>query len=157
VAALVAKKDKGYAKVDDIREELTAAVRNEEKAKRIMAKLNGAQGSLEQIAAKYGSDAVVRTAEGVTFASGTIEGIGFEPVATGKAFGLKPGARTKAFEGQTGVVMVELLNIDKINFSGDFSGVRKQMEASQSGRSEGSAFQLIKEKADIKDQRIKFF
>jgi hypothetical protein len=31
------------------------------------------------------------------------------------------------------------------------------MEASQSGRSEGSAFQLIKEKADIKDQRIKFF
>jgi len=157
VAALVKKKDKGYAKVDDIREELTAAVRNEEKAKRIMQKLNNAKGTLEQVAAAYGSEAVVRTATGVTFASSTVEGLGYDPVAAGKIFGLKPGARSQAFEGQTGVAMVELLNVDKVNFTGDMSGVRQQLETSRNGRAEGSAFQLIREKSDIKDNRIKFF
>ena len=157
VAALVKKKDKGYAKVDDIREELTAAVRNEEKAKRIVQKLNNVKGTLEQVAAAYGNEAVVRTANGVTFASSTVEGLGYDPVATGKIFGLKEGARSQAFQGQTGVAMVQLLNLDKVNFSGDMSGVKKQLEGTRSGRAEGSAFQLIKEKSDIEDNRIKFF
>lgn len=157
VAALVSKQEKGYAKVNDIREELTAAVRNELKAQKIIDKLKGASGSLEQVAAKYGPEAVVKTATGVTFASNTLEGLGFDPIATGKAFGLKQGTRSKAFEGQTGVVMVELLQLDKINFTGDMSGVKKQMENMRSGRAEGSVFQLIRDRADIKDERIKFF
>jgi peptidyl-prolyl cis-trans isomerase D len=157
VAALVSKKDKGYFKVDDIREELTAAVRNELKAQKIIDKLKGASGALEQVAAKYGPEAVVKTAAGLTFASSTIEGLGYDPIATGKAFGLKQGARSKPFEGQTGVVIVELLQLEKINFSGDMSGVKKQLETMRSGRSEGGVFQLIRERSDIKDNRIKFF
>jgi peptidyl-prolyl cis-trans isomerase D len=157
VAALVSKQDKGYAKVNDIRDELTAAVRNELKAQQIVAKLQGASGSLEQVAAKYGPEAVVKTAAGVTLAASTIEGLGFDPIATGKAFGLKQGARSKPFEGQTGVMVVELQQLDKINFSGDMSGVKKQLETARSGRAEGSVFQLIRDRSDIKDYRIKFF
>ncbi|WP_026462326.1 peptidylprolyl isomerase [Adhaeribacter aquaticus] len=157
VAALVDKREKGYAKVNDIREELTAAVRNEEKAKRIMSKLNGASGTLEQIAAKFGPEAVVRTATDVTMAGSNIEGIGYDPLATGAVFGLKQGARSKPVEGETGVVILELQQLNKINFTGNFDGVKKQIETTRSGRTEGSAFQLIKEKSDIKDDRIKFF
>ena len=157
VAALASETDKGYAKVADIREELTAAVRNEEKAKRIIEKLSKLQGPLDQMAAKYGSEAVVRSANGITFAAATIEGIGFDPVTTGKIFGLKDGARSKPFEGQTGVVVAELINIEKVNFSGEMSGVKKNIEASRAGRAEGNAYQLIREKADIKDERVKFF
>jgi len=157
VAALVSKNDKGYSKVADIREELTAAVRNEAKAKQIIEKLNKLQGPLEQIATKYGSQAVVRTANGVTFNSSSIEGLGYDPIATGKIFGLKPGTRSKPFEAQTGVVVAELLNQDKVNFTGDMSGVKQNILNARSGRSEGNAYQLIREKADIKDERIKFF
>lgn len=157
VAALVSKQDKGYAKVSDIREELTAAVRNELKAQQIIGKLKSATGSLEQIAAKYGPEAVVKSAAGVTMASNTIEGLGFDPIATGKAFGLKAGKRSQPFEGQTGVVILETLNQEKINFTGDMSGVKKQLETMRSGRAEGSVFQLIRERADIEDNRIKFF
>ena len=157
VAALVSETEKGYAQVADIREELTAAVRNEEKGKQIIGKLSKLQGPLEQMATKYGSEAVVRTANGVTFASATIEGLGFDPVATGKVFGLKEGARTKPFEGQNGVVVAELVNLEKVDFSGDMSGVKKNIEATRTGRAEGSTYQLIREKADIKDERIKFF
>jgi peptidyl-prolyl cis-trans isomerase D len=127
------------------------------KAQQIINKLKGANGTLEQVAAKYGAEAVVKSAAGVTFAANTIEGLGYDPVATGKAFGLKQGARSKPFEGQTGVVIVELLNLEKINFTGDMSGVKKQMENMRSGRAEGSVFQLIRDRADIEDNRIKFF
>jgi peptidyl-prolyl cis-trans isomerase D len=157
VAALVSKADKGYAKVADIREELTAAVRNEEKANQIIQKLSKLQGPLEQMASQYGSQATVRTANGVTLGSNSIEGLGFDPVAIGKVFGLKPGARTKPFEAQTGVVVAELLNLDKVNFSGDMSGVKQNMQATRTGRAEGNTYQLIREKADIKDERVKFF
>jgi peptidyl-prolyl cis-trans isomerase D len=157
VAALVSQQEKGYAKVNAIREELTAAVRNELKAQKIMDKLKGASGPLEQVAAKYGTEAIVKTAAGVTFAANTIEGLGYDPIATGKVFGLKQGARSKPFEGQTGVVIVELQQLDKINFTGDMSGVKKQLETMRSGRAEGSVFQLIRDRSDIKDNRIKFF
>ena len=157
VAALAAKADRGYAKVADIREELTAAVRNEEKAKQIIEKLSKLNGPLEQMSSQYGAQATVRTANSVTFASSNIEGLGYDPVTIGKIFGLKPGARTKPFEAQTGVVVAELLNIDKVNFSGDMSGVKQNMQGARAGRSEGNTYQLIRDKADIKDERVKFF
>ncbi len=100
---------------------------------------------------------MVRTASGVTFASTTVEGLGYDPVATGKIFGLKPGQRSKPFEGQTGVVMVEVLNVDKTPATGDILAVKKQLEMGRSSRAEGNTYQLIKDKADIKDNRVKFF
>ncbi|MDX5438711.1 MAG: peptidylprolyl isomerase, partial [Pontibacter sp.] len=112
---------------------------------------------LDQIAAAYGPDALVKTADNVTFASATIPGIGMEPVAVGKAFGLKPGARTAPFEGQGGVLMVELTSLDKAPEIDDFSNVKQQILTTRAGRAESNAFEAIKEKADIKDNRVRFF
>ena len=157
VAALTGKREKGYAKIEDVKEELTAAVRNEVKAKQIIEKLQGAKGSLDEIAAKYGQDAMVRNAEGVTFATSAIPGIGLEPVAIGKAFGLKQGARTAPFEGQGGVAIVELVQLTKAPEAQDLSGVKAQLVNTRAARVETNAFEAIKEKADIKDNRVRFF
>ena len=157
VATLTNKRDKGYAKVEDIREELTAAVRNEVKAEQIIAKLKGQKGSLDEMAASYGPDAMVRTADNVTFASAAIPGIGVEPVAVGKAFGLKQGARTAPFEGQGGVMVVELVQLDKAPEISDLSNVREQLRNQRVGNIESRAFEAIKDKADIKDNRVRFF
>ncbi len=157
VATLTGKREKGYAKVEDIKEELTAAVRNELKAKQIMEKLQGMNGSLDQIAAKYGPDAMIREAQNITFASGAIPGIGVEPVAVGKAFGLKPGAHSAPFQGEGGVLMVEMLQLNKAPETKDLAAVKNEIKNARSGRTEGNAFEAIKEKADIKDNRVKFF
>lgn len=157
VATLTGKREKGYASVDDVREELTAAVRDELKAKQIMEKLQGQKGSLDQIAAAYGSDAMVRTADNVTFASASIPGVGVEPVAVGKAFGLKPGARTAPFEGQAGVMMVELTSLNPAPEIDDLSNVKQQILATRASRAETKAFEAIKEKSEIKDNRVRFF
>ncbi|PRY15044.1 peptidyl-prolyl cis-trans isomerase D [Pontibacter ummariensis] len=157
VAVLTGEREKGYASIEDVRDELTAAVRNEVKAEQIIAKLKGQKGSLDQIAASYGSDAMVRTADNVTFASGTIPGLGVEPVAVGKAFGLKPGARTAPFEGQGGVMIVELVALDEAPEINDLSNVKQQLVSTRSNQVTNNAFEAIKEKADIKDNRVRFF
>ncbi|WP_162054027.1 peptidylprolyl isomerase [Pontibacter pamirensis] len=157
VATLTNKREKGYAKLEDVREELTAAVRNELKAQQIIAKLEGQQGTLDEIAASYGPDATVRTADNVTFASAAIPGLGVEPMAVGKAFGLKPGARTAPFEGQSGVLMVELTQMNPAPEINDFSNVKEQMRGTRTNSVQSNAFEAIREKADVKDNRVRFF
>ncbi|TPE45599.1 peptidylprolyl isomerase [Pontibacter mangrovi] len=157
VATLTGEREKGYASVEDVREELTAAVRDELKAKQIIEKLKGQKGSLDQMAAAYGPDAMVKTADNVTFASASIPGIGVEPLAVGEAFGLKQGARTAPIEGQGGVLVVELTNLTPAPEIDDFENVKKQILATRAGRAETQAFEAIKEKADIKDNRVRFF
>ncbi|GAB3825453.1 peptidylprolyl isomerase [Pontibacter rugosus] len=157
VATLTGKREKGYASVENVRDELTAAVRSEVKAKQIIEKLNGKKGTLEQIAAAYGPDAMVKSADNVTFASAAIPGLGVEPVAVGKAFGLKPGARTAPFEGQGGVLVVELTSMNAAPEINDFANVKEQMRSTLSGRAESNAFEAIKEKSEIVDNRVRFF
>ncbi|MBF9253136.1 SurA N-terminal domain-containing protein [Pontibacter sp. 172403-2] len=157
VATLTGKREKGYADVEDIKEELTAAVRNEIKAKQIIEKLKTGKGTLEQIAASYGPEAMVKSADSVTFASGAIPGIGIEPVAVGKAFGLKPGAQTAPFEGQGGVMIVELVSLNKAPEIDNLASVKEQLVATRATRAANDAFEAIKEKSDIKDNRVKFF
>ncbi|WP_242921561.1 peptidylprolyl isomerase [Pontibacter liquoris] len=157
VASLTGKRDKGYADVSDVKEELTAAVRNQVKAEQIIAKLKDSKGSLDQIAASYGPDAMVKTADNVTFASGTIPGIGIEPVAVGKAFGLKPGAHSAPFEGQGGVMIVELTSLNKAPEPQDLASVKAELVNTRATRAANDAFEAIKEKSEIKDNRVKFF
>jgi peptidyl-prolyl cis-trans isomerase D len=157
VAVLNGKSEKDETNIEARREELTAAVRNEEKAKKIMEKLNGAKGSLEEVAAKYGPEAQVRTAANVTFGSGNIEGAGVEPIAVGKIFGLKPGKRTGAIEGQSGVLMAELQQITPAPAPADIAGLKKQIQTGRAGRLDNAVYEAIKASADIKDSRVKFF
>ncbi|MBC5774534.1 SurA N-terminal domain-containing protein [Pontibacter sp. KCTC 32443] len=157
VAVLTGKREKGYAKVEDIKDELTAAVRNELKGKQIIEKIQKTKGNVDQMAAAYGPDAMVRTADDVTFAAGTIPGIGLEPVAVGKTFGLKPGGRTAPFEGNGGVIVVELANVTKAPEVKDLSGVKQQLVNMRSANTESQAFEAIKEKANITDNRVRFF
>ncbi|MDB5233424.1 MAG: peptidylprolyl isomerase, partial [Hymenobacter sp.] len=97
IAALTDERAKGTATVASLRPELTALVRNEEKAKQIMAKLPTA-GTLEERASKYGPTAQVGTAEGVVLGQGSLTNVGFEPAAVGKAFALKPGQQSAAIQ-----------------------------------------------------------
>jgi len=158
VAVLTKKREKGYAQVEDIKEELTAAVRNELKAKQIIEKLKGIKaGTLDQMAAAFGKDAIIRSADAVTLASGTMPGVGYEPIVVGKAFGMKPGARTAPFEGQGGVAIVELVQLNKAPETTDYTAIKQQLQSTAGSAVEGKAYEAIKAKADIKDNRVRFF
>ncbi|WP_375436190.1 peptidylprolyl isomerase [uncultured Hymenobacter sp.] len=157
VAVLTGQRSKGTADVASLRPELTAAVRNEEKAKQIISKLTGKTGTLEQIAGAYGSAAQVKTADGVVLGSGTIPGLGSEPLAVGKAFGLKPSQKSAPIQGEQGVLIVEPVSVQKPAAPSELATVRKQLTDQRVGRADGLIYEAVKANANIKDERNKFF
>jgi peptidyl-prolyl cis-trans isomerase D len=157
IAALTGERAKGTADVASLRPELTAAVRNELKAQQIMAKLQGKTGTLEQLAAAYGPQAQVKTANEVVLSSGVIQGLGSEPAAVGKVFGLKPGQKSAPIQGEQGVVIVEPVKINPAPAATDLKAVRQQLTLQRTARADGAIYEAVKANANIKDERTKFF
>ncbi|TGE14900.1 peptidylprolyl isomerase [Hymenobacter elongatus] len=157
IAVLTGERAKGTADVASLKPELTAAVRNEEKAKQIMAKLEGKKGTLEQIAAAFGATAQVKTADNVVLGSGVVQGLGGEPLAVGKTFGLKAGQQSAPFQGEQGVLIVEPVKVEKPTIPTDVKAIRQQLTAQRSARADGAIYEAVKDNAKIKDERTKFF
>jgi peptidyl-prolyl cis-trans isomerase D len=157
IAALTDTRSKGTATIESMRPELTAAVRNELKAKQIIAKLQGKTGSLEDLAKLAGPGAQVQTAEGVAQGQGTIPGVGYEPDAVGKAFALKAGQKSAPIQGEQGVLVVEGTNVTPPATPGDVKTVRTQLAQQRAQRQDGLIYEAIKAHANVKDDRSKFF
>lgn len=157
VAVLTAEREKGTADIDDVREELTAAVRNEEKGKQILEKLQGLQGTLDEMATKYGEGAIVQTADSVTLNSVNVPGLGVEPAMIGKVFGLKQGERSEPFVGLSGAFVVEQTQLSPAAAPENLEEVKEQLASTRAGRVESGIYEAIREKSDIEDNRARFF
>ncbi len=156
IAALTDERAKGTATVASLRPELSALVRNEEKAKLIMDKLPKA-GTLEEMASKYGPTAQVGTATDVMLGQGSLTNVGFEPLAVGKAFALKPGQHSAALRGEQGVLVVEPVSLTPAPANADLKAVRTQLALQRAQQQDGKIYEAIKAHANVKDNRAKFF
>jgi peptidyl-prolyl cis-trans isomerase D len=157
LAALTDTRDKGTATIASIRPELTAAVRNELKAKQIIAKLQGKTASLEDLAKAAGTGAQVQTAAGVAQGQATIPNVGYEPDAVGRAFALKPGQKSAPIQGEQGVLVVEGTTVTPPAAPGDVKTLRTQLAQQRAQRQDGLIYEAIKAHAEVKDNRSKFF
>ncbi|OJV16852.1 MAG: peptidylprolyl isomerase [Dyadobacter sp. 50-39] len=157
VAVLTSKSDAKDVKVDDFRDELTTKVRNQIKAEQITAKLKGATGSLEDMAKKYGAGALVESASDISLATGFLTSAGFDPIALGKAFGLKAGQKSGVFTGENGVFVMELVSKTDAPKIADFTQYKTQLTQSLESRMSYLVNEAIRENAKIEDRRAKFF
>ena len=157
VAVLTGSTNKGDVKVDDFRTELTAKVRNQKKATQILAKLGTPTGPLETIAQKYGAGAIVETADDINLATGFMRSAGVDPVALGRAFGLKAGSRSKPFAGEGGVLIVEPTRIAPAPNVADYAMYKTSIQQNQGQRTTVYVNEAIKEAAKITDRRAKFY
>ncbi len=156
LAALTGTQAKGAATVAGLKPQLSALVRNELKAQQIMGKL-GKTGPLEQLATAYGATAQVGTADGVALGQGTLPNVGFEPLAVGTAFGLKPGQHSAPLQGEQGVLLVEPVSVTPAPAAADLKAVRQQLAQQRQQRQDGLIYEAIKAHANVKDNRAKFF
>jgi peptidyl-prolyl cis-trans isomerase D len=157
VAVLTGKSDQDDVKVDDFRDELTTKVRNVKKSEQITAKLKGATGDLETIAKKYGAGALVESASDITLATGFLTSAGFDPIALGKGFGLKPSQKSDVFTGENGVFIMELINKTEAPKIADYTQYKTQLTQSLESRMSYLVNEAIRENAKIVDRRAKFF
>ncbi|GAB3574759.1 SurA N-terminal domain-containing protein [Hymenobacter daeguensis] len=156
IAALTDERTKGTATVASLRPELSALVRNEEKAKQIMAKLPKT-GTLEEMAQKYGPTAQLGAADNVVLGQGSITNVGFEPLAVGKAYALKPGQKSAPIQGEQGVLVVEPVTMSMPAVANDLKTIRQQLTQQRAQAQDGKIYEAIKAHANVKDNRTKFF
>lgn len=157
VAVMTSETNEGVRSFEAVKEEITPAVRNELKGKKIIETLKTKTGTLEELASAFGTDATVASSSDLKFNSNTLPSVGLDPVAVGKIFALENGKRSEPFVGENGVLVAELQNKTVAPALGDYSMFKTQLKQSLDGRSSMGIAEAIKTAAGIEDKRYKFF
>ena len=127
-------------------------LRNEKKAELIRKKMTG--NTLEAVS--QSSKASILNAAGTSVSSPVIPNIGSEPKVVGKAFSLKSNTTSKLIDGNNGVYMIRTKNITKAPEMPNYNSYISQERTQQTSSAQTRAYQALKDKADIKDNRAKF-
>ncbi len=157
VAVMTGEIEKGYKPLELIKDEIEPAVKNKAKGKVIIAKLEGLQGSLDEIAAAYGKDAAISTSSDLKLSIGNLPGAGFDPKAVGEAFSPENGKRTKPFAGERGVLLVEVQNKTIAPAIQDYTSFKDMLIQAATSRNTSGIADAIKDKSNIIDKRYKFY
>ncbi|RZK43781.1 MAG: peptidylprolyl isomerase [Pedobacter sp.] len=158
VARLTNVKPKGQLALSDVKDQIESAVRNQKKAKMLTEKLNSAlsgASSIDQVAQKVGQP--VNPLQNIVFANPVIPGVAQENKLIGSVFGAQVGKLSKAIEGAAGVYAFV---VDGFSNPAPLANTFKQKQVMVEGiaqRSLGQAFQALQDKAEIKDNRVKFY
>lgn len=157
VVALIAEaKEEGLPDAKTARIQVESIVRNQKKAKEIIAKI-GNNRDLAAIATAFKTN--VLTADSISYFSPFIPGIGMEPKLTGAAF--NPAVKGKVSEPIPGNSAVYVINTTNVGLmpagNADYSGRRMQMEQGMKQNGPNAALQALTKAATVKDRRIKFY
>jgi peptidyl-prolyl cis-trans isomerase D len=157
VVVLVTRiREKGLASAQDVKDQVKPKIENEEKAKRIIAKLNAEGANLAAVAKAYGSDALTGKATDISLSSGMITGVGYEPESVGTIFGLEKDKTSQVLTGENGVLIVKKLNFTKSEVA-DYSQFVTQLQQQRNNRiAYGVIDAAIKKTSEIVDLRYRF-
>jgi len=157
VAVMTKETEEGYKELEQVRDEVTAKVKNELKGDIIIDELSKLNGSLDEMANSYGSDASVYTSSDLKISTNSLQGVGFDPEAVGKAFALESGEISAPFKSENGVLIIEMQNKTSAPEIGDYSIYKQQVSQNIQNRVGFSIGEAIKENASIEDKRYKFY
>lgn len=158
VAKLTDIRPKGSLSLEAVKKEIEPAVLNAVKAKMLAEKVNKAlQGSstIDQVAQKLAKPAV--PVQNIVFGNPIIPGLGQDNKLVGAVFGSQPGKVSKTTEGDMGVYVFA---VDGFTNPAPLANTYKQKEGMMqmaAQRSLGAAFQVLQDRSDIKDNRVKFY
>lgn len=157
VAVMTGETEKGYRSLENVKNEIMPEVRKEVKGDAIIAKLKDTQGTLEEIANAYGNDAGVYSSSDLKLSANTLPSAGFDPRAVGIAFGLEDGKRSDLFNGENGVLLIEMQNKTIAPEIADYTAYKTTIQQQNLQRSGFNIAEAIKDHAEIEDQRYKFY
>lgn len=156
VAYLKEVNEKGNKPFEKVKEEIGQYVIKEKKAQKFIEEMNTAGVSdLGSLASKL--NLPVDSADNISFSAVAIPGAGREPFVIGSAFGLAKEQISAPLEGETGVFVLKVINISEPQPIEDYSGQKLQLGSNYKSRVNYEAFEILKEMADIVDDRGKFY
>jgi peptidyl-prolyl cis-trans isomerase D len=154
VAAVKAITPKGVPSLKDLKEQLTPFVKNRKKGEVLKTRIT--TQDLNAIATQFNSK--VDTARGVTFNATFVPNLGSEPAVLGSVFTVDNGQVTKPIVGQSAVFIAKVVNKTKLeNSPVNKDDLRPQLTTSVKSTLRSSLVRSLRKKADITDNRLKFF
>ncbi len=158
IAHLVGIKEKGVLPLDDVKPQVTAAVIKQKKGDLLVEKINKQAAGATTIDAVAQKMSVSATeVPNASMANTFIPSAGNEPRVIGTAFSTKEGELSKPVKGENGVFVFTVLKFIDPAPVKEYETNRKQLLDSRKGRSEYEVFNALKEKANIEDNRGKFY
>ena len=151
IAKLKKVNEEGLLAIEDARIQVEPILKNKKKAEKIMAKMKAT--SLDAIA--KANAAQVQTATDVTLENPSVASAGYEPKVVGTAFGTAANKLSAPIEGNASVFVVKTTKVTEPLPSKDFTTQVNALK-SQNASAVGRVFGALKEKADIKDNRLQF-
>lgn len=156
VATLKAVREEGVAPLAQVQNDIKAELTKQKKAEILKEQFATAMGNASTIQdLATGISAEVQEAPGITFTSFTLPAVGFEPSVVAAGVNSAEGKLVGPIEGNSGVfaLAVNAINVEEID---------KDVEATRmlnlyQSRSMRETYEAVKENADIKDLRSKFF
>jgi len=153
IVQLTRRNPKGLKSIAESSATVTPILRNEKKAKLIRASVSSTD--IKEVASSESLS--TKTANAITMANPTIAGAGTEPKVIGTAFGLKVGETSSLIDGVKGVFMVKVTAVNNAPDLQDYSAFANQLNASSAVSIDTDAFNALKNKADIEDNRAAFY
>ncbi len=156
IATLVSATEEGIADFEDVKARVELAVLQEKKSEFLMEKARAAlegKSDLNSLASELG--ATVRNAANINFNSVQVPGAGMEPRVIGTAASLSANDLSQPIAGNNGVYVVEVTSVSE----GDVNLENEKMRLAQNMnfRAASQAYTAHREKAEIEDQRAKFY
>ncbi len=158
VAILTKIKPEGTLSLEDVKTQIEPLVKNKVKAKLITDKFQKAiegASNINQLASKLGKQAT--PVENVVFANPVIPGISQENKVVGAIFGSQPNKLSKPIEGDKGVYIYQVRSFTNPPAFNNVAKTKEQLMQNLSSQVDGAIFQVLRKKANIKDNRVKFY
>jgi peptidyl-prolyl cis-trans isomerase D len=157
VAVLTNETEKGTADFEEVKAIVSRELKKELQGEKIKEKLSGLSGSLNEIAAAYGPDANVYSSSDVKISSNSLPNVGQAPTVIGAIFGLELNTQSQPLEANNGIVIVNVVNRTPAPEIADYSAYKDQLAQSRRNNVSFEIKAAIEEKADIVDERYKFY
>jgi peptidyl-prolyl cis-trans isomerase D len=158
VAKVVDIYKEGVLALDQVKDQIEPLVRNKVKARIQLEKMTKAlegSTSIEQVAQKAGRP--VTPVQNIVFANPVIPGIAQEGKLVGHVFGSQPGKLSGAIEGQNGIYVFVVNGFSNPEPLTNTFKQKIQVAQSLIQRAPSEVYKVLRDKADIKDHRVKFF
>nr|WP_256012699.1 SurA N-terminal domain-containing protein [Pedobacter xinjiangensis] len=158
VAKLTDVREKGTLPLEQVKKQIEGQVRNRVKARMLTEQLSKAlsgASSIDQVAQKVGKKAT--PVQNVVFANPIIPGVSQENKVVGTVFGLAPRKLSKPIAGESGVYVVAVSSFSNPAPLTNTVNQKQQLSESLQQRAQGQVFEVLRDKAEIIDNRIRFF
>jgi peptidyl-prolyl cis-trans isomerase D len=149
-------REEGTAPFDQVKEDIKLKVKENKKAEKIAKEMNSKLKESNTLAGLAGSMGLTpRQASNVNYSSVRIPGLGSEPKIAGVVATLEKDKLSYPIKGENGVYVVKITDISEQNITPEFYKQRtlQQMQRTAAYR----AYEALKEAANIKDKRYKFY